>query len=273
MESGWDSGMDTSMDNGINFAGDMMDNADDVTIDILSLADEDIDNSNEPIVWEPDEDIFIDHTDNVSETDIAAETIPDLIITPDMITEEITGIDDEIVAEAASLEDKYTEQTDALYAPEEFHDGLPIKTDTSEDVDSWLGEINPNYDPYELASPFNENCGACALAVDSRLNGDMDAVASIENVETIEEMNELTGMEQVSMSPDEIRDYLIAQGPGSHGIVGIDRVEGPGHWFNALYDGEKVVAIDGQTNEKVDWPPNDLGDVVNWDFSVKKENN
>ena len=31
----------------------------------------------------------------------------------------------------------------------------------------------------------------------------------------------------------------------------------------------KVVAIDGQTGEILDWPP-DYGDVVNWEMSVKK---
>jgi hypothetical protein len=81
-------------------------------------------------------------------------------------------------------------------------------------------------------------------------------------------MNEITGMEQMTMSPEGIQEYLIAQGPGSHGIVGIDRADGPGHWFNAYYDGERVVAIDGQTGEVNDWPP-DYGDVVNWDISVE----
>lgn len=139
-----------------------------------------------------------------------------------------------------------------------------------EDVSGWISDINPNYDPFDWQSPYANNCGSCAFAVEQRLEGNTDIAATGENIGSIEEMNKATGMEQVAMSPDEIRDYLISQGPGSHGIVGIDRVSGPGHWFNAYYDGKKVVAIDGQTGEINDWPP-DYGDVTNWDISVRKE--
>ena len=139
-----------------------------------------------------------------------------------------------------------------------------------EDVSDWINDINPNYDPFDWQSPYSNNCGSCAFAVEQRLDGNTDISATSENIGTIEEMNKITGMEQVAMSPDEIKDYLVSQGPGSHGIVGIDRVSGPGHWFNAYYDGEKVVAIDGQTGEINDWPP-DYGDVANWDISVRKE--
>ena len=139
-----------------------------------------------------------------------------------------------------------------------------------EDVSSWINEINPNYDPFDWDSPYCNNCGSCAFAVEQRLEGNSDIAATSENIGTVAEMNALTGMEQVAMSPEEIQDYLISQGPGSHGIVGIDRVSGPGHWFNAYYDGQKVVAIDGQTGQVSDWPP-DYGDVTNWDISVRKE--
>ena len=108
------------------------------------------------------------------------------------------------------------------------------------------------------------------MAVEKRLNGDNpDAVASDKNIGTISGMNDATGMEQKPMTPDEIRDYLVAQGPGSHGVVGVDRSVGPGHWFNAYYDGDQVYAIDGQSGEIRGWPP-DYGNVSNWDFSVKK---
>ncbi len=139
-----------------------------------------------------------------------------------------------------------------------------------EDISDWIEDINPKYDPFDWESPYSNNCGSCAFAVEQRLDGNESIAATSENIGTIEEMNKATGMEQVAMSPNEIKDYLISQGPGSHGIVGIDRVSGPGHWFNAYYDGKKVVAIDGQTGEINDWPP-DYGDVKNWDISVRKE--
>lgn len=107
--------------------------------------------------------------------------------------------------------------------------------------------------------------------MEQRLEGNGTPVASAENIGTIAEMNALTGMEQVSMSPDEIRDTLTGMGPGSHAIIGIDRSEGPGHWFNAYCpDGVHVYAIDGQTGQIDDWPP-DYGDVTNWDMSIRRD--
>lgn len=145
--------------------------------------------------------------------------------------------------------------------------------DGSQDVGEiyeWLDEINPNYDPFDSNdSPYHNNCGSCALAVAMHLDGIKDYEASENNVGNAEMMNEITGAEQVSMSPQEIESFLMSQGPGAHGIVGIDRAEGPGHWFNAYYDGSKVMAIDGQTGDVHDWPP-DYGEVINWDISVDK---
>ena len=80
-------------------------------------------------------------------------------------------------------------------------------------------------------------------------------------------------MTQVSMSPAEIERRLLEQGDGAHAIIGIDRAEGPGHWFNAACIDGRVVAIDGQTGEITEWPP-DYGNVVNWEMSIdlNKEN-
>lgn len=140
----------------------------------------------------------------------------------------------------------------------------PIK-----DIDNWLGDINPNFDEFDTDSPYCNNCGSCAYAVWKRLEGDNDICASADNIGYNDEMEALTGMEQISMSPDEIENNLLAQGDGAHAIIGIDRAEGPGHWFNAACIDGKVVAIDGQSGEILDWPP-DYGDVVNWEMSVKK---
>lgn len=138
------------------------------------------------------------------------------------------------------------------------------------DVSDWIGDINPNFDAFDPESPYCNNCGSCAYAVYQRLEGlSVDSCASAENIGYNSEMTALTGMEQVSMSPDEIQEQLLSQGDGAHAIIGIDRAEGPGHWFNAACIDGKVVAIDGQTGEITDWPP-DYGDVVNWEMSIKK---
>jgi hypothetical protein len=40
-----------------------------------------------------------------------------------------------------------------------------------EDVSDWINDINPNYDPFDWQSPFSNNCGSCAFAVEQRLDG------------------------------------------------------------------------------------------------------
>lgn len=139
-----------------------------------------------------------------------------------------------------------------------------------DEMDKWLEDINPNFDPFDIDSPYCNNCGSCAYAVYQRLEGNNEICATAENIGYNEQMEALTGMEQVSMSPQEIEARLLEQGDGAHAIIGIDRVTGPGHWFNAANIGGKVVSIDGQSGEITDWPP-DYGNVKNWEMSIKKE--
>lgn len=140
---------------------------------------------------------------------------------------------------------------------------------TVDDVSGWLSDINPNYDAFDPESLYCNNCGSCAYAVHQRLEGNQDICATENNIGYNSEMEALTGMEQVSMSPSEIEQRLLAEGDGAHAIIGIDRAQGAGHWFNAACLNGKVVAIDGQSGEVMDWPP-DCGDVVNWEMSVRK---
>lgn len=144
---------------------------------------------------------------------------------------------------------------------------IPKSTQTLSDVQSWIGSINPNYDPYDYKSPYNVNCGKCALAVFNRLNGSQTATAGVGTL-SIPAMNSATGLTQKRMSPDQIRDTLIANGPGSHAVIGVDRAFGSGHWFNAFTpDGQNVYVIDGQSGTISPWPPN-YGHVVTWDMSM-----
>ncbi len=138
---------------------------------------------------------------------------------------------------------------------------------TIEGVQSWIKEINPNYDPYDMESPYNVNCGACAYVVYERLNGNDATCASANNIPTNFEMENLLGSRFVSMSPDEIETRLMQAGDGSHAVIGIDREYGPGHWLNAACIEGRVVAIDGQSGKVLDWPP-DYGNVINWEMSV-----
>ena len=98
------------------------------------------------------------------------------------------------------------------------------------------------------------------------MNGDDHAVAGL-GTYSIPEMNEITGRTQTTMTPEEIESYLVAQGAGSHVVVGVDRASGAGHWFNAFYDGRQIYTIEGQGGCVSGWPP-DYGDVVHWDASA-----
>lgn len=183
--------------------------------------------------------------------------------------------DDKLEIQQEFLNDAFPDQgvsPDVFNRFDNQNDSLPDKNmDISniDDMDNWIRDINPNFDEFDTDSPYCNNCGSCAYAVWKRLEGDNDICASAENIGYNDEMEALTGMQQVSMSPDDIESNLLAQGDGAHAIIGIDRAEGPGHWFNAACINGKVVAIDGQSGEILDWPP-DYGDVVNWEMSVKK---
>lgn len=178
-------------------------------------------------------------------------------------TEETELMDDDV-----ELTDNVTEEVIGDTAEDVVEDTETVPD--LENVSGWLNEVNPNFDPFDLDSPYCNNCGSCAYAVYQRLEGiSTDSCASAENIEYNSEMEALTGMEQVPMSPAEIEERLLEQGDGAHAIIGIDRAEGPGHWFNAACLDGKVVAIDGQSGKILDWPP-DYGDVVNWEMSIKK---
>ncbi|MGY1846792.1 toxin glutamine deamidase domain-containing protein [Blastococcus sp. SYSU DS1021] len=138
-----------------------------------------------------------------------------------------------------------------------------------DEIRAWLPQINPGFtgDPFD---PRSSNCGSCAAAVFAKLSGGATKAAALDTLST-QEMESVTGRKQIGLSPAEIEQRLIQAGPGAHAVVGVDRQFGPGHWFNAYYDGHQVLAIDGQSNTVGKWPP-DYGSascpVVYWDAGV-----
>lgn len=141
------------------------------------------------------------------------------------------------------------------------------QVNTIDSISSWIKDINPRFN-----NPFTPqarvNCGSCAFAVESRLNGDQSAVASLTNIGTDEAMEQATGRSCVYMRPGEIVSRLVQMGPGSHVIAGINRrlPNGQpiaGHWFNLFYDGEHVYTIDGQSGEVLGFPYN-YGYISEW---------
>ncbi|MBB2923739.1 hypothetical protein FHR80_002664 [Cellulomonas cellasea] len=135
-------------------------------------------------------------------------------------------------------------------------------------IDEWIGDVNPGYtgDPFD---PRSINCGKCTESVHDVFQGQALTPAGL-GTYTVPEMEAITGLRQIEMSPEQIADELRLGGAGSHAVVGIDRADDSGHWFNAYFDGERVVVVDGQSGEILDWPP-DFG-AVRWDAAIRRMN-
>ena len=64
--------------------------------------------------------------------------------------------------------------------------------DTSDiqNISDWISDINPNFDPFDVESPYSTNCGSCAYAVFQRLEGVDDACATADNIDYNFQMDE-----------------------------------------------------------------------------------
>lgn len=172
---------------------------------------------------------------------------------------------DEFLQEVSGTQDNQNnENTDLAGEITEVHE--------ISEVENWLGEINPNFDPYDAYDEYENNCGCCAYAVSERLDGKENISAGPDNIGTDEGMEAITGHNILETTPEEIELRLLEQEPGAHAIIGIDRVDGAGHWFNAYCpDGKNVYYVDGQDNTIRDWPPKDLGDISRWVMEIKED--
>ena len=57
----------------------------------------------------------------------------------------------------------------------------------------------------------------------------------------------------------DIATRLRELGSCSSAVVGFNRADAPGHWFNAVNYQGKVLAVDGQGARFQDWPPSKDG--------------
>jgi Papain fold toxin 1, glutamine deamidase len=151
----------------------------------------------------------------------------------------------------------------------------------NDDIKKWLPGVNPKYNG-KPTSPYSNNCGKCSEAVFNNLDRNPKYTGKVNKAQkgTYEtpEMEHRTGLPQHPMgNPNDpgstaysdIERTLIDGGAGSHAVVGIDRASGPGHWFNAHYDGTNVHVIDGQDGTISHWPPMDP-DVNNCDVAIQR---
>lgn len=137
-----------------------------------------------------------------------------------------------------------------------------------------MPDANPGFTKQESfwkRNPYNHNCGSCALAVERNLEGGRSTIA-VSTLYTLsdQEMDNETGKTCTYTPRSDIEEYLKSQGAGSHLIIGIDRepalmglVQRAGHWFNAYYDGNQIVTVDGQCNRIMGWPP-EYGHISHW---------
>lgn len=139
-----------------------------------------------------------------------------------------------------------------LYQRDDIHP--PEAVEPLESPSSWAADRNAG-GPGDVGRAAN--CGDCARAVELRWRG-VDAVAGSArrlDGESTEVMDAWSPGDRVPATFDDVADRLGQLGPGASAVVGIDRHEGSGHWFNALNDGGTIVAVDGQSGAWEAWPP------------------
>ena len=170
----------------------------------------------------------------------------------------------------------FTEKDAAIYQQDQVWQELQFAAHPEDVtvVGIWAKEINPNYKNPALSLSqqrlYEENCGACAFALEQHFNGqDLRMIATDKNIPWEKPMEEKTGKKCTYMPPEDIEKILRQRGAGSHLIVGINRFNpitgGPavGHWFNVYYDGTTVHTVDGQSGRIYGWP-HDYGNVSAW---------
>ncbi|MGW9630835.1 glycohydrolase toxin TNT-related protein [Agromyces sp. NPDC055520] len=145
----------------------------------------------------------------------------------------------------------------------------PTKLTLQQILDA-LKAINPNFEPLNPKSEFNNNCGNTSSNLNDALNGRPVTEAPTGTL-TTPEMEARTGIPQTAMTPQQVIDSLVAQGEGSHCVVGVDRSSGAGHWFNAYFDGTTVWTLDAQNGTMTPFPPHEPN-ATNWDASIHPDN-
>jgi hypothetical protein len=155
----------------------------------------------------------------------------------------------------------YRATVDAVYARAalEAADPPPRVEGPGEHPARWVGDIYPGRERQERPN----NCGECARAADSTWHGLPATAAELANRRVGGErpatMIEWAGRSPEPASMDDIARRLRELGPGSSAVVGFDREDAPGHWFNAVNHEGTVLAVDGQAARFEDWPPSKDG--------------
>ncbi|SNQ50422.1 hypothetical protein FRACA_460012 [Frankia canadensis] len=119
----------------------------------------------------------------------------------------------------------------------------------------WVREVNPEPE----ADGRGYNCGECTRAVELSWRGEPSTAAALADPEvqgeSIDRMREWAGSTERRTSSAGIERDLQNAGPGSSALVLVRWRTGGAHWFNAVNDGGRVLAVDGQEGAAEPWPP------------------
>ncbi|MFD8708599.1 putative T7SS-secreted protein [Kitasatospora sp. NPDC059648] len=152
-----------------------------------------------------------------------------------------------------------------------YHAGSVTPEQAQALIDSefpWLKDLNSPR--FEAGQPgYNVNCTNNVVAVDRRLDGLDVYTAPLQKGRTDPEMEDLyrkeLGDPEASFHPvrgyDVISEDMSARGPGSRGVVSIDRGDYTGHVFNVVNVDGRVIYIDGQTGRLATLETDDITSI------------
>ncbi|CAO5258274.1 toxin glutamine deamidase domain-containing protein [Frankia sp. AgKG'84/4] len=121
----------------------------------------------------------------------------------------------------------------------------------------WVEDINPDRE----APGRDNNCGDCTRASELTWRGEPSSSAALADPvargELIGRMKEWAGAELWSTDSPGIEADLRQAGRGSSALVLVEWRHGGAHWFNAVNDSGRVMAVDGQVGTTEAWPPSE----------------
>jgi hypothetical protein len=149
-----------------------------------------------------------------------------------------------------------TERYPARYKPSP--DPPPRIEGPGEHPAQWLKDIYPGRDQPGIKT----NCGECARAVDNTWHGTPTGAAGTRNRMLGEPTTFMAEWADTASTPASMADVghrLRELGPGSSAVVGFDKRNDIGHWFNAVNHAGTILAVDGQSAKLEEWPPSKDG--------------
>ncbi|MCK9897876.1 toxin glutamine deamidase domain-containing protein [Frankia sp. AgB32] len=143
------------------------------------------------------------------------------------------------------------------YLPPDASKAGPDVTRPHQHPADWVEDINPD----RAAPGRDNNCGDCTRASELTWRGEPSEAAALADPDALGEpagrMQVWAGAEFRLSDSDEIEDDLRRAGPGSSAVVLVRWSTSGAHFFNAVNEGGRVLAVDGQGGTVEAWPPSE----------------